>query len=271
MDYGVDTGPEEGFRVVEIEDVRGDPQLAAVRLVDDGSIHVGRHLRGRAEVVVHADLDDVRLVRGDVGDPLTGFVGRLAGNHLSGQKQAGPVEGRRVLRIARLEGWRLLAAEAPERGDAVAREHAKLAQGVLARVGAGRGALHVGDVHMGGDEPRQHDFAVEARRRCAGRDLSATCGAEGIHPAIPHDHQGVVDRLAASRVDHPHAGKGANGDGRGGGLRRSHAAAQHARQRAHPQSASHESTWCVACQATGYRLQATGRERFSTSPAARSP
>ena len=72
----VDAGAEQILGVVEIEDVRGDAQPAGVCLVDHGPVDLGRHLGRGAEVVVHADLDHVRLQRRDARDGLPGFVRR---------------------------------------------------------------------------------------------------------------------------------------------------------------------------------------------------
>ena len=57
----VDPGTCQRLGVFQIEDVRGGPEAVLVRLLDEGVLCRHRHLRGGPEVVVHADLDDVRL------------------------------------------------------------------------------------------------------------------------------------------------------------------------------------------------------------------
>ena len=80
---GVDPGTHEPLRVLEIEDVRGDPQPALVRLVDDGAIEFRRQLLVLAVPVVDPDLDDVDLVRRELLHRLAAFrLGRNPIGHV---------------------------------------------------------------------------------------------------------------------------------------------------------------------------------------------
>ena len=71
----VDAGPQQPLRVVEREDVRGHPQTALVRLVDDRPYRSGVSFLYLPVAVVDPDLDDVDLLRGELLHGLAAFVG----------------------------------------------------------------------------------------------------------------------------------------------------------------------------------------------------
>ena len=70
---GVEIGAHQSFRIVHVEDVRGDAQTEFVRLVDDGGILFRCHLLDLALPVVDPDLDDVDLVRRELLHGLAAF------------------------------------------------------------------------------------------------------------------------------------------------------------------------------------------------------
>ena len=101
MREGVEIGAHQPFRVVHVEDVRGDAQTEFVRLVDDGGILLRRHLLDLALPVVDPDLDDVDLVRRELLYGLAGFrlgvdLERRAPRFDSGDAFAGAEVARRA-------------------------------------------------------------------------------------------------------------------------------------------------------------------------------
>ena len=72
----VEPGADEPLGVLQIEDVRGDPQPALVRLVDDGAVDLGRQLLVLAVAGVDPDLDDVDLAAPRAPPPPCGLPPR---------------------------------------------------------------------------------------------------------------------------------------------------------------------------------------------------
>ena len=66
----INARPQQPLRIVEREDVRGHPQSALVRFLDDRAVEVRRQLLVLPVAVVDPDLDDVDLLRGELLDGL---------------------------------------------------------------------------------------------------------------------------------------------------------------------------------------------------------
>ena len=178
--------------------MRRDTKLALVRLLDDRTIDLRRHLGRGAEIVVDPDLDHVRLALGDFRNHLPRLIGRLRRDDISGDVQPRPVQRRRVLRVACIEGRSLFAAQTPHRRHAISGEHAKLAKRVRIRVGARLAALDVGDVDVRGDQTGDHELTLECRCARIFRDGHGVRSAHARDPAVPDHHDGVLDACAGS-------------------------------------------------------------------------
>jgi hypothetical protein len=66
MREAVDACGDEAFRIGEVEDVRVDADAVLVRFVDDGAVERRTQLRRAAVAIVHPDLDEVHLLRGEL-------------------------------------------------------------------------------------------------------------------------------------------------------------------------------------------------------------
>ena len=116
----VHTGLEQLLGVVEIEKMCCHAKPARVRLLDDGTVDLGRHLLARAEVVIHANLDDVRFGGGDARDRLAGGLGRGGvDDRACDEEPRSPEVGGIALGVACAKRRRLFAAETEDGGDAV--------------------------------------------------------------------------------------------------------------------------------------------------------
>ena len=183
----VGAGREQRLRVGEIEEVSGDAESALVSLVDDGAIHLGRHLLRGAEVVVDTDLDDVDFLRGDSGHLRARLVRRGGREHGPGDEHPRAIEGGRVLLGARGEHGRRLAAKRVDGRDAV--------RGVGAQV---RGRV---DVAVRVDEPGDDGLPIERDARGAGGNGDTASRSGGNDAPIPNDDGRIRDRRAVGAVD----------------------------------------------------------------------
>ena len=69
-----DAGPQQGFGVLQIEDVGDGSKVVLVGFVDGGSEELRSQLLLRAVSVVHPDLYKVGMVRGKIADGLAGLL-----------------------------------------------------------------------------------------------------------------------------------------------------------------------------------------------------
>ena len=184
----VDAGTEERLRVVEVEDVGRDAQAVLVRLIDHGRRRLERHLGRRAEVVVDANLDEIRFHRGDAIDFLARGLGRGRVDHRAGDKEARAIERGRRLRVAKLEPGLSVAPEAHDRRDPVARVAAELIEqvGLGVELRARLQPARVADVAVRVDHPRHHRPAGEIDDRVAGMNLNGAIPNRRDAPVAAH-------------------------------------------------------------------------------------
>jgi hypothetical protein len=161
------------------------------------------HLPARAQVVVHADLQDVGLlVRHLVGDR-PHLLGSRAVDDGSGHEDPGAIDGPRGLFVAQREAALLIVAEAEDRRDAVLRVGAELAYKVLARmpVRIRSEADGIADVTVRIDEPGHQGLARQIDARGAGGYLRLVDRAHGGDLAVPDDDRAAIDDTARAVDD----------------------------------------------------------------------
>ncbi len=177
------------------------------RAIERRAADFGRHLRGGAKVVVHADLDEVGAHGGHAVHLRPRWFGRLRGDDRAGRAQPRAVERRGVLRVAEAESDVAAGAQAEHGGDALARVERQPAEHVLPAVELRSRAQSPGfagvpvSVHdsgsdglAGGLDPRGARGRAHAVHRPGIRDA----------PASNH-HDAALDRRSARSADHPPA------------------------------------------------------------------
>ncbi len=189
--------------------MHGHPEAVRVRLIDHGSGHVERHFGGRAEIVVHADLDEVRRHGRDPVHLGTGRLRRGRGDDRTGHAQARSVE-RASRFIAQPHPDLAIAAKTGNGRDAVVGVLPQLPDEVRFRVEAwiGLETLSVADMSVGVDEARHDRPAgqVDDRRlvwRCHVRHRTS-----GGNATIAHDDRSLFSQHGAPAVDEPGSDKG---------------------------------------------------------------
>ena len=204
----VGAGREEALGVVEIVEMRGQPQAPFVRGVDDRLVRLGGHLGARPQVVVDADLHDV-------GAELDGRVGlflrlfrRRAGGDVPRDEQARVVQaGIRPLPVPDRDAGGTVAAEAEDGGDAVTRVETELMLDVLLRVEGGirLEAAHVVHVSVGVDEARHEGSAADVDLLGVRRHLDGVAGPDRLDAAVANHQHAVLDGRGPRAVDDPGA------------------------------------------------------------------
>ena len=176
--------------------MRRDAQLVLVRFRDHRFVDLLRHLARRAEIVVDANLDEVRLRRRHTPDHLTRRFRCVTGDDGSGDEQARVPERRHVLRVANLEAFLPIAAQAEHRGDAVPPVHAELRQHVLARIQLRPGlhAARVADVAVRVDQAGDDRLASEIVTRRIRGNLHARARPDLLDASGPNEHHPIVNR-----------------------------------------------------------------------------
>src|SRR5262249_27243166 len=154
-----------------------------MRRVDDGAINLRRDLLRRTQIVVHADLDVVRMQIGDLVDHIQGR------NHRTADEDPRVVERRGFLGVAHAEGRGLFTAEAEGRGDAIAGEDTELGKHLL--LGRSRVlAFHIGDVRVRIDEAGGNGLALQLD------DARATGWLHFVRGPYRHDLPALHDQGA---------------------------------------------------------------------------
>ena len=179
-----------------------------MRRVDDRLVDLGGHLPGGAEVVVDADLDEVDVHVGRRVHPLGRLLRRVGDDDRTGDADA------RVLQVGTLavahgDGFRSVAAEAGDRGDAVARIQRELVHHVLFGVegGVGLEPAHVVDVPVGVDQPRGHRLAAKIHRGGVFGHRDRVARSDRLDHAVPDHDRTALDGLAVAD-DQARAGEG---------------------------------------------------------------
>ena len=212
----IHAGLQERFRVGQIEHVRCDTQVARVRLLDDRAKDLRLHLLGRAEVVVHADLDPVGVeVRRDI-EGRTGLMRIGRRDHRPRQEDARASEIRRALRVARAEARLPIAAQTHDRRHAIPRVEAKLPGDVLSGVELRRAlqAARVADVPVRVHETGDHraPAQVDSRRALWHGDVGGRSDRD--NPPVLDDENGMGDGRRTSAVDERGASERLDAGGR---------------------------------------------------------
>ena len=210
----VDARAKEPLRILEGKEVGRDAELVLVGLVDDRAIQGRSQLLELAVPVVHPDLDEIDLPRGQLLYGLSGL--RFAGNPIRGlrpprlrhrdpasrgAKSRGAGDGllphleRHIARIL---------AEAHDRADPVVRLPLQLIDERLAR------HRHV---RMRVDDRRHDGLAGQIHASRTRRHLQLPSRADLGEPVVLDDERGILDGRAAVPDDEPrpfehrHAGR----------------------------------------------------------------
>ena len=206
---------EQPLRVAQVEQMRRGANPARVRLIDERTVHGGRHVHGTAGDV---HLDDVHLhVRVLVGPVARLLFGLEISQALRGDQHARTVERaaarpRLVPELQRVAHDVETDAEHLHGGDAVVGVLAELVRELLAR----RALRHVRVEMPGRIDQAGHDrLAREVHARGAGRNRHAP--ADRLDAAVRHDNRGAFNRPGAGAVDDARAGQ--RHDAAGGCLR----------------------------------------------------
>jgi hypothetical protein len=190
---------EQRLRVGQIVHVRGDSQPARVRLLDGRAVDLGPHLLRGAQVVVDADLDEVRISIGvEVHRRTRGLgIGRNDDRPRHVDARAGQVA--RAVAVAHAEPRVPVIAEAHDRRDAVAGVQAELPRHILLGVELGRARQSYGapNVPVRVDDAG-HDCAP-TRIDVLGTDWHRHLrgGSDGLDPPVLHHEHAVRDRRRA--------------------------------------------------------------------------
>ena len=200
----VESGADQTLRVLELEDVRGDPEPALVGLVDDGAVDLGGELLVLAVPRVDPDLDDVDLAGRELLDRLPAF--RVARD---------PVRHRRAPRL----GHRDPAPGAEKPGGAGHGLLAQIEHLVAVRAETQRGADAVvgaqlqvphdriprrAEMRMGVDQHRHHGLPGQGHARGASRHANVRGRAGLRDPRAIDDQRRVLDHAPVAH-DQPAA------------------------------------------------------------------
>jgi hypothetical protein len=227
----IHTGLGDRTRILQVVDMRRDPQAEPVRLVDhrlvDRRLHLGRH--GPAEIVEPEfhHVGAAPLHRADGLAALFGIGGteeliRAHADHRLGRapvryadaaidpEQVGAGDPARMRLGADLRHDRAVEPERHDRGDAPVGIGLELGEDVLARVvpGADIDALDDADMGVVGDQPRHDRAAAHLPDLGIGRDRDRGARSCRDDAVAVDDHHGVLDRLGRSTVDQPDSREG---------------------------------------------------------------
>ena len=180
--------------------MRRRPQPPLVRLIDEGAIHLRRHVTG---VAVDVHLDAVNLQVGIAIRPLPRFLRRFRVSHARRRDiDPGAIQDTPLLLVA--QPYRILKVglRRPQHergGDAVVGVQPQLREQLVAnRLGGLVGGIHV---RVSVDETRNDGPAREIDAGRAGWNRDGGRWTSGFDPAIAHDKRRGLDRRPPRAVD----------------------------------------------------------------------